>query len=337
MDETIDEEAESFVAQEEEKEQPHQDDSLNSPGASRAEIAVPPFTFSAEDAAAVMLLRWIPRFAGLAIRRTQDQEVCDRCVVRISVAPYDHSGRSYSRQANLRYGGLPESMGPCGLVFYHYADEALASRLHVADADDQRFVKSMLYSTLIEDLDKESGGDLRKLAAALDPADDSTPKEINDVFEILIDLFSEQFEQKLSWITRKFIPQRITIRKAMQERKKTLQSGEILVLPHYVPLEMHQDLISGDEPKKHQIKFIAMPRMAGEIGVYALRWRPNFRRLKIQGQRDEHSGSIAGFNGQGWIHPQGTIGTWNTMQFALEYLKQTLKVPDKTALPSLNQ
>jgi uncharacterized UPF0160 family protein len=146
----------------------------------------------------------------------------------------------------------------------------------------------------------------------------------------------EYFDQKLCWIAKRLIPGRETIRKAIKDRKKVLATGEILYIPHYVPVELHQDLIDGDENKKHSIKYIVMPRAVGDAGVYALKWRPNFRRLKYGGQRDDRLTSLLqGDLQQGWIHRDGTVGAWASMQNAIEYLKQTLKQPEKAGNPIL--
>ena len=101
--------------------------------------------------------------------------------------------------------------------------------------------------------------------------------------------------------------------------------------PHYVPLSMNRDLIERSQTKKHGVKYIAMPRVVGDGGVYALRWfGPNFKRLKFGGARDEHLTScLQNFNGSGWVHPNGTVGAMDKMTNAVEYLKQICK-PEKT-------
>jgi uncharacterized UPF0160 family protein len=232
-------------------------------------------------------------------------------------------------------------MSVAGIVFALLGDPAIEARTRSIglEPDDVPFMKSILYSSLIADLDAEKEADLRRLAAILDPVDDPDPVVKQTMFEELIVHFEELFDQKIAWIIKKLLPGRAIVRKAVADRKKLMASGEILLINHYVPLEMHKDLISGDEPKKHAIKYIVMPRAVGDFGVYALRWRQPFRKLKFAGMRDEAlSGCLQGMNGQGWVHPNGTVAAWNGQQYAIDYVRQTLKSIDKApnALPILN-
>jgi uncharacterized UPF0160 family protein len=302
------------------------------------DIAIPTIAFSAEEAFAVMFLHWAPRYSASRVVRTDDPEVYSQAGIRLSLGSYSHAQRTYSRAHNLALPGFPASMSVAGLVFVHYADEVLSDRFQAArieHEDDRRFVKKMIYNYMIEELDRGVIGDLKRLATALDPIDDPDVWVKQNAFEQLIELIQEQFNQKFTWILRKLFPARAVIRKAVQDRKKTLASGEILVIPHYVPIELHKDLIGGDEPKKHQIKYITMPRLTGDFGVYALRWRQNFRKLKYAGYRDENLNTyLTGMSGAlGWIHQAGAVGAWSTQQAAIDYLKQILKQPEK--LPTM--
>jgi uncharacterized UPF0160 family protein len=302
-------------------------------------IAIPVGAFSADEAFAIMLLRWVPRFLNARIIRTDDPEVYSQAAVRLSLGPYNHETCTYQRAANLMIPGRPPAMSVAGLIYHHYGEEALAARFEACKIelpDDQRFMKAMVYTTLIDELDRAAQGDLRRLAAELDPVDDPDVWVKQNAFDQLLELIEEHFDQKWRWLMKKYLAARPIIRKAMQDRKKVLSSGEILVVPTYCMVEAHKDLIGGDEPKKHQVKYIVMPRLVGDYGVYTLKWRQNFRRLKHAGYRDENLNSyLQGMAGQtGWIHQNGTVGAWSSQQAAVDYLKQTLKQPEK--LPSIS-
>jgi uncharacterized UPF0160 family protein len=288
---------------------------------------------------AILLLKMIPEFSDLEILRTDDPSIYKSCRFRISCGKiYDHSAFSYIAVSNLEYPGFPSTMSVAGLIFYHYGEEALAARLaplEIKDSNDTKFVLRIIYSNLIEDLDAGRECDIRRCAAILEPVEDTDPIIKQEAFKLLLDFIEEQLDQKISWIAKKLLSGREIVRRAVQERKRIIPTGEIVYIPHYVPIELHKDLISGDEGKKHVIRYIVMPRAVGDIGVYALSWRPGFRRLKYAGLRDDHlAGVLQGITGQGWIHPLGTVGAWLTIQNAIEYLKQTLKQPDKSGVPN---
>lgn len=302
-------------------------------------IAMPIVSFSGADSIAALLLSWTEQFADYKIIRTEDPEVYAECGVRLSVGDvYDHDGLSYICQTNMNLRGFPPTISVAGLIFYHYGQEALTSRLASIPEEDHEFVMRMIYSTVIEDLDSGNECDIRRLAQTLDPTDDPDPYVKQAMFQQLMELVCEQIDQKLAWMSAKMIPARRLIRQAMQDKTKILPTGEILLIPRYVPLEMHKDLIDGsDDGRKNNIKYVVMPRLVDDWGVYALKWRSTYKKLKFAGARDERLNSnLQGINGHGWIHVNGLVGAWKTQQCAIDYLKQTVRQPEKsTGLPPL--
>lgn len=299
-------------------------------------IALPVLAFSAEEAIAVLLLRWTYRYKNFPVLRTDDPEVSAECGLRINLGEkYSHDEKTYIYATNLTIPDYPSTMSVAGLIFYHYGEDAIVNRLETLGLEcpdeDRLFVLKRLYTSIIEPLDQSIDNpsiysDIRKLSQIMDPVDDPDPIVKQEIFDSFIDLIIEQFDQRLHWIVNKMLPGRQTIRKAITDRKKISPSGEFIVVPHYVPLEINKDLIQKKSQKKHGIKYIAMPRAVGDGGVYAIRWNTNFKKLKFNGFRDEHlSGMLQNFNGTGWIHPNGAVGAMDKLTNAVEYLKQTSK------------
>ena len=318
--------------EEEEEEAPEHEESIQSsvPDPSTS-IAVPPSEFTGELGVAVLLLSRTDQFRDFEILRTDDPEVYNECPVKLCLSPaYDPDTFSFPNRAEVSLPGFPASVSVAGLVFHHFGAEALAPELEDVPEEERPFVMRMIYSSMIADLDAGVECDVRRLARTLDPSDDPDPYVKKELFKEFLLHLAELFEQKLTWIKRKLVPQRAIVRKAIIDRKKVSQNGDILLIPHYVPLELHKDLISAEDGKKGAVKYIVMPRMVGDWGVYALKWKANFRKLKFAGLRDEHLSSVLqGISGQGWIHPDGTIGAWSNQSSALEYLRQTLKQGEK--------
>lgn len=320
----------------EEEEEEEEADDIDLPVDISKQIALPTLSFSAEEAIAILLLRWTAQFKDFTVLRTDDPEVYVECGIRINLGEeYNHEEKTYINSKNLKIDDYPSSMTVAGLIFYHYGEEAIINHLETMNLTcpegDRAFLLKRLYTAIIEPLDLSLDNlsiysDVRKLAQIMDPIDDHDPIVKQENFESLIDIIIEQFDQRISWAAKKLLPGRNTIRKAIEDRKKILPSGDIVVIPHYVPLTMNKDLIEKKSQKKHGIKYIAMPRAVGDGGVYALRWNSNFRKLKFNGFRDEHlTGMLQNFNGTGWIHPNGLVGAMDKLPNAVEYLKQILK------------
>ncbi|OHT00907.1 hypothetical protein TRFO_32292 [Tritrichomonas foetus] len=329
---------EMFMEEEAEEEEEAEDIEL--PVDLTKKIALPILSFSAEEAIAILLLRWSTECGELTVLRTDDPEVYIECAMRINLGEeYDHGTKTYLPAKDMKLKDFPSAMSVAGLIFYHYGEDAIKNHLKELGIecpdDDIPFLLKRIYSCIIHPLDiavenPSFYSDLKKLSQILDPIDDPDPIVKQENFESLIGLIIEQFDQRLNWIARKLLPGRNTVRKAIGDRKKALPTGEIVVVPHYVPLSMNRDLFEKSQTKKHGVKYIAMPRVVGDGGVYALRWfGPAFRKLKFGGSRDEHLTScLQNFNGTGWVHPNGAVGAMDKMANAIEYLKQILK-PEK--------
>ena len=318
--------------EEEEEELPDHEESIHStaPELSNS-IAVPVSEFTGELGLAVLLLSRLERFRELEILRTDDPEVYPECAMRLCVGDeYDPEGLTCPRRAELSVPGLPPTVSLSTLLFHHFGAEAFQEQLQDVPEEDAPFMMKMIYTHIFAGLDSDGDCDIRRLARTIDPQDDPDTFVKKELFTELVDHISELVEQKVTWIKRKLLPGRQIVRKALGDRKKVSPNGEILLIPHYVPLDLHKDLISAEDGKKGAIKYIVMQRVVGDWGVYALKWKPNFRKLKFAGLREEHLNSVLqGITGQGWIHPDGTIGAWSGQWCAIEYLKQILKQSEK--------
>lgn len=335
LNKTGDISVEGIFFQEEEEEEEEADD-LDLQIDISKRIALPTLAFSAEEAIAILLLRWTEQFNDFVVLRTDDPEIYIECGMRINIGEkYNHDEKTYVNSKDLKINDYPSSMTVAGLVFYHYGEDAIINHLKSMNLtcleEDRAFLLKRLYKTIIEPLDLNLENpsiysDVKKLAQIMDPSDDPDPIVKQENFESLIGLLIEQFDQRINWAFKKLLPGRNTIRKAIIDRKKIIPSGDIVVVPHYVPLAMNKDLIEKKSQKKHGIKYIAMPRAVGDGGVYALRWNTNYRKLKFNGFRDEHlTGMLQNFNGTGWIHPNGLVGAMDKLPNAVEYLKQIIK------------
>ena len=145
-----------------------------------------------------------------------------------------------------------------------------------------------------------------------------------------MDLIEEQITQRVRWIKNTMMNSRAYLRRALDDRKKVLQTGEILYLSHFVPIFVHKDIIDPDETKKQSCKFIVMGRVTGDAIVHTFSWRQNFKRLGLRGKSgDQLTGLLQNITGTGWVHPNGALAEWNSLANALEFSKQMLKTTEK--------
>ena len=297
-------------------------------------IAIPSLEYSGELAVALLLLKWVPRFANFTVIRTDDPEIIKECGMKINqTTTFEPEKLVFSRQTKMHFEGFPSTIGIAGLIYYMFGREALKNHYKIEefeDKADERFMFLKIYKCLIEPLDLKAECDISRLANELDPADDPDPFVKQDAIESLMELIEEQITQRQRWILKTMLPDRAFIRKAMDDRKKTLSSGEILYLSHFVPIFLHKDIIDPDETKKQTTKFIVMGRVTNDAIVHTFSWRQNFKRLNHRGKSgDQLTGLLQNITGTGWVHPNGALAEWNSMQNALEFSKQMLKAPEK--------
>ncbi|KAH0786496.1 MYG1 protein [Histomonas meleagridis] len=300
-------------------------------------IALPQAAFSGEEAIAILILKWCPEFENFSILRTDNENEIEKCAIKISIqGEYNHENKTYVKITNANFPDMPSTLSVAGVVYGHYGTIAIRNKLKNYKFDNEesdiKFIFKKLYNSIIEPLDKGEYSDIRNLAQILDPIEDPDPYVKQELFEHLIHIIEEQFDQRLQYFTKKFIPSRNILRRYVQDPKNL--SKDILVLPTYIPLEQNIDIIQAKSNPKNPIRFVSMPRSTGDAGVYALKLRPN-NRLRYCGARNESLTScLQNFpNIDCWIHPNGTIGGFPTLNYASEYLRQITKV-DKGSLQS---
>lgn len=298
-------------------------------------IAIPQTHFSGEAAIAIVLLRWLPEYRNYDILRTDDDDVIEQCGIRLCYdhLPFSHETKTYKSQENLDIPGKPHKMSVAGLIYHFYGERAISTEYNLPpfdDDEDNKFLYNKIYKQIIYPLDVQEECDISRLSSILDPSDDPDPFVKTYTFDQLMNLIKEQFDQRINWITKTMLPERSFLRKSIDERKKAYHTGEILYLPHYVPIELNKDIIDPDENKKQTIKYIVMSRITNDAVVHTYKWRQNFKRLGLRGKSGEQlTALLQNISGSGWVHQNGTLAGWNTLQNALEYAKQVIKNVDK--------
>ncbi|EAY05664.1 hypothetical protein TVAG_216400 [Trichomonas vaginalis G3] len=298
-------------------------------------IAIPPLDYSGELAVALLILKWVPEYRNFQVLRTDDKEIYEQCGFQFNITDeYDPKRHIYSKQSNLSFPDYPDTLTIAGLIYHEFGGRAIANHYNLPGFEFQEdfdFLIQKLYKTMILPLDTKQDCDISRLASTLDPSDDPDPVVKQEVLESLMNLIEEQFNQRVSWITKTMIPDRSYIRRAMEDRKRYYQTGEILCLNRFVPVHQYHDIIDPDETKKQSIKFVVVNRgnagaNSGPANVLAFSWRNNYRRLGLRGKSGEQlTGLLQNITGTGWVHPNGSCAEWNNFANALEYTKQILK------------
>lgn len=335
MNESLDSTSSSIIEEEEEEEFDEGEYQSGEQSKVIPTVAVPSSDFSGDLAVAILLLRWIPEYDGFQIIRTDDEEVINECTIRIGYKDgvCDHNRRIYAKRYDWNIPGRPNTMGVGGIIYHFYGERAIATHYNLPGFEEQsdfKFLIDKLYKCIIQPLDLGQDCDVSRLSKVLDPNDDPDPFVKNYSFEEFIELLIEQFDQRINWIINTMMPGRAQLRRAIEDRKKYLATGEILYITHYVPILPNVDIIDPDETKKQAIKYIVMGRITGDAIVHTFKWRSNFKHLGLRGKSgDQLTGLLQNISGSGWVHQNGTLAEWNSLANALEYTKQILKSTDK--------
>ena len=326
-------EFEDILDEEEYEEESIKENANVSPYANK--IAIPLLEYSGELAVALLLISWTPELKNYEVLRTDDQEIIEQCGMQINqTKTFDLERKIFYRQTGMCLSGFPSNVGIAGLIYYFYGKQALKNKYpfinNITDPTDEKFLFNKLYKCIIEPLDLRQECDISRLANTLNPTDDPDPYVKQEAIQQMMNLIEEQIEQRVKWINNTMMNSRAYIRKALDDRTKVLQTGEILYMSHFCPIFLHKDIIDPDETKKQPCKYIVMGRVTGDAIVHTFSWRQNYKRLGLRGKSgDQLTGLLQNITGTGWVHPNGSLAEWNSLANALEFSKQMLKSSEK--------
>ncbi|XP_022700930.1 UPF0160 protein-like isoform X2 [Varroa jacobsoni] len=262
-------------------------------------IATHDGTFHCDDALAVYLLKQLPKFRNAEIIRTRDRDVMFEADARVDVCGiydtekwcFDHHQPSFKlTMADLR-PGLKQAdikLSSAGLVYHNFGEEIIASQMKI-DSDDPAVKKvwRKVYENFIREVDAIDNGiemcegepkyristGLSSRVAHLNPRwnENQTPEELLLRFHKAVKLVGKEFYHMVDFYAKSWIPSRVIVEKAIVNRKKEHDTGEIAVLHEGVcPWKDHLFEIEEELGIKGEIKFVVYRDITNSFRVQAV-------------------------------------------------------------------
>ncbi|GBE77911.1 GAMM1 protein [Sparassis latifolia] len=313
--------------------------------------------FHCDEALAVFLLKRTKTYGNADLKRSRDPAILDTCSIVVDVGGvydearqrFDHHQRGFTEVFGH---GFTTKLSSAGLVYKHFGQEIIASRL-LAEVDDPK-VETLwlkLYKDFIEAIDGIDNGvsqypvellpkyrsrtDVSSRVGHLNPAwNESTDSQIVDgKFLQASSLVGEEFLGRLDYYANSWLPARDLVAAALARRTEVDPSGKIVLFELFLPwkehlfeLEAEQSISDSAQP----IYVLYPDETSGNWRIQAVPVRPeSFESRKAlpeawRGFRDDDLSKISGVEGGIFVHASGFIGGNRTKEGVLQLAKLAL-------------
>jgi len=324
--------------------------------------------FHCDEVLACFMLRQLPEYAQAEIVRSRDLAVLDKCDIVVDVGNvfdktihrYDHHMRTFSETMNsLR----PEKewttkLSSAGLVYCHFGERVIASVLGI-DVKDPCIDKiyNKVYANFIEEIDGIDNGvnptdekprykvctNISSRVSHLSPAWNSPCQDTDPGFYKAIQMVGAEFVDRVKFYYDAWLPARVVVETAFNNRFKVDESGAIMELPGGgCPWKEHLSDIEDEKneaeetPEKEHIMFVIFPEKEadGPYRVQGVNKSEGFElrlplREEWRGVRSEELSEKSGIPGCVFVHSSGFIGGNQTREGALSMARKTLQLETK--------
>ena len=319
-------------------------------------------TFHCDEALACGMLKLLPRYKDVAIVRTRDASLLDKCDIVVDVGGiYDHSSKRYDHHQRT-FTSVYEEIGhktklsSAGLVYKHYGREVikeLASEVGASEEDiEQIYLK--VYKNFVEEIDGIDNGvecfnskdrnyavttNLSARVGRLNPSwhEPSDDETRNELFRNAVVLTRTEFIQRVHGYLYDWLPAKEIVTKAIT---KCFEKGErILIFDDYCPWKSHMFDIEEKLGKAGEILYVLYPEDGStrETGKWRIQAAPveadSFAQRKSlpepwRGLRDQELSKVSGIDGCVFVHTAGFIGGNLSFQGAYEMAKKAVAVKE---------
>jgi uncharacterized UPF0160 family protein len=323
----------------------------------RMKIATHDGSFHCDEALGIHLLKSTEKFSDAIIVRTRDETVLSECDCVIDVGArfdveglrFDHHQKGFEEVFGF---GFRTKLSSAGLVYKHFGKEIIAKKLGIEEGDaltEKMYLK--MYKKFIEAVDGVDNGvtqyAVEKGAVPLYENNTSLSSRVgnlnpdwNDKFDAetqmtqflkAVKLTGAEFDEKLDWYARVWLPARVLVEEAISKAKETHESAKILKLEKYTLWKDHLYELENDLSCENQFEFVLFEDEG------AKKWRvstipitsgsfDNRKSLNKDwaGLRDQELSDKSGIPGCVFVHNGLFIGGNDTYEGALEMAVKSL-------------
>lgn len=163
--------------------------------------------------------------------------------------------------------------------------------------------------------------------------DNKTPAEVDELFHQAKEYVGKEFDDKVQYFGTAWLPARIIVEKAVENRFKVHESGEIIELGQFCPWQEHLREIEKDLDGV-EIKYVLFNSGAEDFRVQCVPVKEGsfvcrkFLNKKWFGIRDDELEKVSGIEGIKFCHVTGFIGGHKTRDGTLKMAEMSLQADD---------
>lgn len=320
-------------------------------------------SFHCDEVLACFLLKQLPTYKDAEIIRTRDQKVLDTCDIVVDVGGifdpsknrYDHHQKTFTEtmKSLLPTKKWTTKLSSAGLVYCHFGKDIVASILEKLLTDPiTETIFDKVYEHFVEEIDAIDNGvnqfdgepryqittTLSNRVRNLNPNWNEENADEMVCFLKAMRVVGEEFMDRVLYYKKAWLPARQLVVDAIEKRKETDPSGEIMVLSSGgCPWRDHLFDIEQEQNISPPIKFVIYADSNGNWRVQCVPVRIGSfeNRLSLlsewQGVRDDALSKLSGIPGCIFVHASGFIGGNKTFEGAMEMARKTMKDRDSKA------
>ena len=299
-------------------------------------------TFHCDEALACGMLKLLPQFKDVAIVRTRDQSVLEKCNIVVDVGGvYDHNTKRYDhhqRTFTTCYDeiGHKTKLSSAGLVYKHFGREVikqLCGEVAVSD-EDLEIIYKKVYKNFVEEIDGIDNGiecfdsevrnynvttNLSARVGRLNPSwyEESDDDTRNELFRSAVVLTRTEFVQRVNGYLYDWLPAKEIVVKAVTECINNKE--RILIFDEFCPWKSHLFDCEEKLGKEGEVLYVLYPEDGStrESGKWRIQAAPvdtnSFAQRKSlpepwRGLRDDKLSKESGVDGCVFVHTAGFIG-----------------------------
>lgn len=300
--------------------------------------------FHCDEVLACYMLKLLPQYKDAVIVRTRDMAKLNDCDIVVDVgAVFDHAKKRYDhhqREFNESLSSLRPELGDkykiklssAGLVYTYYGEDVI-KQLVPSDsplaAKDLEVIYKKVYQNFIEEIDAIDNGvpiaseeprykirtHLSSRVARLNPEWNSkSVVNMDEIFEKAMVLVSEEFLHTVNYFMKVWLPARVYVREALDNRFVIHKSGQIVEFTERFPWKEHLFDLEEEMNIGHEIKYVIFNDKPNSWRVQAVPVNPTSfvtrkpLHPKWWGVRDEVLSEVAGIANCVFCHSTGFIG-----------------------------
>lgn len=317
-------------------------------------------SFHADESLAVYMLKLLPEYKDATVVRSRKQEDWDASDIVVDVSAqydgvkyFDHHQREFQETFSAEY---KTKLSSAGLVYKHFGKQiiqAIVNDKTTLSEEDSETLYQRVYKQFIEALDANDNGigkydlpddqqpkftdsaiSLPGMISKFNPswnAVDTSDRAFDSQFALASEFIGTQFVKLVEGYALSWLPAKILVSHAIEDRFNVDKSGKIIVLKQFCPWKEHLYTVEEELNLVGAIEFVIFQDSTGSCRVSTVPISSTSFKFRkglpepLRGLRDDELSDKSGVPDCIFIHAAGFIGGAKTLDSALKLAQLSLK------------